>query len=1139
MASEHILEPLDYLYEELPPERMAAVRKHLAECPRCRRDMRGIRETVKAYRLAVPPAPPAGLAERTAVLALSGAREGKGSPSVATVARPITASRPQSTVGNSTADVPLADHFTAAGFAPALPASALSAPAFPVPVCGETAAVDPNAPAKISPTAGSVPTVPVAFTLAAAPVTPVTQAADAGIDCSRDHSIPVATVAASSSSDATSAIFTPAGTPALNPIRRTGNISQEEMEEEFARFKAEVMREIPRGWRSWLYHPAWTVAASVIFLCSLLMHLSPRMQARPETHYLAAAPARDSHAARQLRDRERLPAPVPTPDPGEIPQPPPGPQTALLEAEALNDPPPLLPASTAGSIAVSPKNITAAEAKVAENKADPDPDPTVTAVAAAPVPQPPSPAVAAKTPSEDPPYAKAGGAVAYNQSIAADPASPPSPTSTLRSTANPPQPADPLAASDIDPPAAPDPATPPSLSPEYDSTYSAAYAPNQSSVDSVPVPGLDAGLDEIGSFDADLAQAIERFARSGDRDLHETRRREQPAPAAGQTDSGLPASPLGSLPSGTDNFAMAQSADDLAVYPPARMATRPGPASSSRLPREMPVVAIPPLESGKPIEKAKTAAPDLADGSLETSPSPPTARPDPGFAVPTRPSRTKERLGYRSRSQVVNPVVPVDRPLTETSAAPAGSDVNSALVEVPAKQTDTPASRRQNPDPASAPVPEPAAVPETPGVIIMNLDQPEEPPQIVPRPTPISVQQSVNSLIGLIGMQIANREWEDAWKTVGMLSYYDEQAAKQMIAMLTEAQLADKKETAEEPDPDLAPLQTLRPNRGETEPDPAAPATTAVPPAATGPSTGSAPGPTGVRVVPIDPDPTPEPEAIGNPATDTPEPGVTPSSGAAPAEALPSYAAYLVDYVEPLENPPLSVILVPGPPPAGLSPPPPGPTAAPPQPPAYPPVGTAFPPANIWAPPIPPQPPIPKAAPAPSLDQSFLPQTVASPRGDAAVSPLGDFLPAPSFTHSRAGIPGGDSQYTPARVPDNTAGKAYILREDPFEQPAVTGSVLVPAADPAAVSTGPARVTALAETALIPAEQALSAFPMLTESLPDAPGRPVYVKEDPVVMNPVYLTEPGAAALTTTQFHSYPLRQLVRKRMIAEQDPTD
>ncbi len=76
MHDAHLTDPLEYLYEELPPERMAEARRHLAECPDCRREIREIRETVKQYRQTPRPVPPEGLAERTARAAIGEADKG-------------------------------------------------------------------------------------------------------------------------------------------------------------------------------------------------------------------------------------------------------------------------------------------------------------------------------------------------------------------------------------------------------------------------------------------------------------------------------------------------------------------------------------------------------------------------------------------------------------------------------------------------------------------------------------------------------------------------------------------------------------------------------------------------------------------------------------------------------------------------------------------------------------------------------------------------------------------------------------------------------------------------------------------------------------------------------------------------------
>ncbi len=202
--SEHPRDPLEYLYEELPPERMAETKKHLASCPPCRADMRAVRETVKAYRQADKPAAPAGLATRTARAALEEARRsGAVSPSP-------KASAPRERHERS----------------------------------GRPHAAAPFAPPPKRPVGPECPT-----------------AAD--------------------------------------------------LDREFARLKEEVLREIPKGWRTWLFHPAWTVAAAVIFLCALLIHFSPRLN-QLETRFLPSMPlTRDDDVVRRIRERERLPASQP------------------------------------------------------------------------------------------------------------------------------------------------------------------------------------------------------------------------------------------------------------------------------------------------------------------------------------------------------------------------------------------------------------------------------------------------------------------------------------------------------------------------------------------------------------------------------------------------------------------------------------------------------------------------------------------------------------------------------------------------------------------------------------------------------------------------------------------------------------
>lgn len=265
MSGNHLREPLDYLYEELPPEKMAEVRRHLAECPECRAQMRAIRETVKLYRQAEHPIAPVGLSARTIKNALN-------------IARAKEAARAEKTAN---AEKP---EKAAAATMPA----ALAKPA------AKPAAKDvKKEEAKKEEAAKPKP--------AASPAT-------------RTESRPA-----------------PAPAAGAKPSRA------ELGDAEFARIKEEVLGEIHRGgWRSWLFHPAWTVAASVIFLCALLIHFSPRMHRRevPPAAVQAAVHMPDESGAR-LRERERLPASLPL-----IEDEPPAAAAApiLPEAAAMNEP---------------------------------------------------------------------------------------------------------------------------------------------------------------------------------------------------------------------------------------------------------------------------------------------------------------------------------------------------------------------------------------------------------------------------------------------------------------------------------------------------------------------------------------------------------------------------------------------------------------------------------------------------------------------------------------------------------------------------------------------------------------------------------------------------------------------------------
>lgn len=294
MTSEHPNDPLDYLYEELAPERMAEARAHLSECPACREEMRKIRETVKTYRRADAPTPPAGLAARAAALALEAAR----------------ANTPPQT-----------------------------------------------------------------------------------------------------------------GDSRPNEVAAAAEAEDPAQEAEFARLKQELLGEMRTGWRTWFFHPAWAVAAAVTFVCSVLIHVSPRGNLWFDEPRAAPIVAEQSAPAR-MQD------PVPLPEPKKElrlkqaapyePAPP-----VLREAEAIRETsarhresPPPRPAVSASSVPESEVSAASEEA-VAAGDAATDFGAAETEsmdLAAAPpgdlAPPSPSPSPAASAPSVAPAREEANAAYA-------------------------------------------------------------------------------------------------------------------------------------------------------------------------------------------------------------------------------------------------------------------------------------------------------------------------------------------------------------------------------------------------------------------------------------------------------------------------------------------------------------------------------------------------------------------------------------------------------------------------------------------------------------------------------------------------------------------------------------------------------
>jgi hypothetical protein len=154
-----------------------------------------------------------------------------------------------------------------------------------------------------------------------------------------------------------------------------------DLDREFARLKEEVLREIPKGWRTWLFHPAWTVAASVIFICALLIHFSPRLN-QVETRFLPSMPlTRDDDVVRRIRERERLPASQPRQMDEAVPGAA-GAAPILQEAAVINAmpevlvaiPPAVVPAATSATAPVQAETPAPPEESPAPDSGDSHPE---------------------------------------------------------------------------------------------------------------------------------------------------------------------------------------------------------------------------------------------------------------------------------------------------------------------------------------------------------------------------------------------------------------------------------------------------------------------------------------------------------------------------------------------------------------------------------------------------------------------------------------------------------------------------------------------------------------------------------------------------------------------------------------------
>lgn len=112
---------------------------------------------------------------------------------------------------------------------------------------------------------------------------------------------------------------------------------------EFAAMKRDVLAETPHGVRRWLFHPAWTVAASVLLICTAMMYISPRRDrlfnmSEPERTALSAPPvASPRRAQREPAARKAPPEPLPPalePRSRALPAPAPASAPMLEQAQA-------------------------------------------------------------------------------------------------------------------------------------------------------------------------------------------------------------------------------------------------------------------------------------------------------------------------------------------------------------------------------------------------------------------------------------------------------------------------------------------------------------------------------------------------------------------------------------------------------------------------------------------------------------------------------------------------------------------------------------------------------------------------------------------------------------------------------------
>lgn len=658
MADNHIDEPLDYLYEELTPEEMAGVRSHLAECPRCRADMRAIRETVKTYRQAARPRPPAGLARRAADLAL---KEARGqSPEVD------------------------AEAIVSRSFAAALPKAAQE----------------------------------------------------------------------------------------TDDVRVRNEATQAMIEQEFDRLKREVVGEMRVGWRTWLFHPGWAIAAGALFVLSILIVYSPRMSGRfhgQRVQYESIPAQRPVHER-----KSRAPILDQSSENNRAQLSPAYSEAAADETPEVHAESSLSGASLSDLVdmdepAVSPKEEYAPPVMRQKATVDERREPVVPSVGVA---APSLPVGDALTQSEE--NAWSVEAVLPPQAVTAAEAV----RDTVSSSMPLPQP--------YDAPGLPVPAQT-AIQEEVDASDDAGIVSDGYAaplfLDALPPPSPAAEAMQkatMGAVQPDIQlkppPAPASMAPSSDAPLtgggiDSTRRVAIPPPSSAAAPSGLPRT----------------SARE-------RQESGAAPAVSDKL--QSPSVSelsspISPVAPQAPMEPA----PVSGAGSAALRPPAPAAAPDRyDFFLPSAQPEPSGKADEKNMVSAPKSVPPLMSAPASSSASPSGEAMEMW------EQVVSDMQKKETGD-ASA---------SAPGVIV-EWQGPMEPPQIVERPTPVNVPERIQTLINLAVMAMNSGDMQGAREAIDLLRRYDKEAAERQERMLADiekstaeaARAAEQQAPASSPAPEV------------------------------------------------------------------------------------------------------------------------------------------------------------------------------------------------------------------------------------------------------------------------------------------------------------------------------------------------